>query len=230
MWSTTATDLADVAAAAGLSVEDVVALHSGAVYRCDFCGFAPGFAYLSGLDPRLHAAAAGDAASVGACRLRRDRRALHGGVPVGVAGRVAPARAHRCDALGPRRRSSGADHSRYDGAPPPSSTDLGMQTPGIRESCPDRDRNEDAQIGGRRCCGSSVPGWRRRCRIAGGRGTAHLAVPGAGAVDRGSADLVNRLVGNPPDAAVLETAGGLVLEVIAAVVVADSTTGAVDTL
>ena len=30
------------------------------------------------------------------------------------------------------------------------------------------------------------------------------------------ADLVNRLVGNPPDAAVLETAGGLVLEAIAA--------------
>ncbi|HET9547154.1 MAG TPA: allophanate hydrolase subunit 1, partial [Desertimonas sp.] len=46
-------DLADVAAATGLSVESVVALHSGAVYRCDFCGFAPGFAYLSGLDPRL---------------------------------------------------------------------------------------------------------------------------------------------------------------------------------
>jgi allophanate hydrolase subunit 1 len=42
-------DLADVAAAAGMSVDEVVATHSGATYRCDFCGFAAGFAYLSGL-------------------------------------------------------------------------------------------------------------------------------------------------------------------------------------
>ena len=61
-------------------------------------------------------------------------------------------------------------------------------------------------------------------------GYAYLGVPGSGAVDRRSADLVNRLVGNPPEAAVLETAGGLVLEVIAPVVVADSTTGAVQSV
>ena len=47
-------DLGDVAGAAGLTVEEVVEIHSGALYGCDFCGFAPGFAYLSGLDPRLH--------------------------------------------------------------------------------------------------------------------------------------------------------------------------------
>lgn len=36
-------------------------------------------------------------------------------------------------------------------------------------------------------------------------GYAHLGVPRAGALDRGAADLANRLVGNPLDAAVLET-------------------------
>lgn len=46
-------DLAAVAAAAGLSVEAVVALHSGAQYRVAFLGFAPGFAYLAGLPPAL---------------------------------------------------------------------------------------------------------------------------------------------------------------------------------
>ena len=61
-------------------------------------------------------------------------------------------------------------------------------------------------------------------------GYAHLGVPGSGAVDRRSADLVNRLVGNPPDAAVVETAGGLVLEALAPAVVADSTTGGVRAL
>jgi KipI family sensor histidine kinase inhibitor len=46
-------DLADVAATSGLAVADVVRLHSTATYTSAFCGFAPGFAYLTGLDPRL---------------------------------------------------------------------------------------------------------------------------------------------------------------------------------
>jgi len=46
-------DLAAVAAATGLDVDAVVALHSSAEYTVRFCGFAPGFAYLDGLDPRL---------------------------------------------------------------------------------------------------------------------------------------------------------------------------------
>lgn len=48
-------DLADLAAGAGLSPEEVVALHAGRDYRVYMIGFAPGFAYLGGLDPRLHA-------------------------------------------------------------------------------------------------------------------------------------------------------------------------------
>lgn len=39
-------DLADVATACGMSQRDVVALHSGTVYRPAFFGFLPGFAYL----------------------------------------------------------------------------------------------------------------------------------------------------------------------------------------
>jgi KipI family sensor histidine kinase inhibitor len=47
-------DLADVAAAVGLDVDEVVRLHVEGDYRVTFCGFAPGFGYLTGLDPRLH--------------------------------------------------------------------------------------------------------------------------------------------------------------------------------
>lgn len=47
-------DLAEVAAATGLSIDGVVALHSGAEYRVAFCGFMPGFAYLVGLPAELH--------------------------------------------------------------------------------------------------------------------------------------------------------------------------------
>ncbi|MBE1500690.1 KipI family sensor histidine kinase inhibitor [Amycolatopsis lexingtonensis] len=47
-------DLAEVAAETGLSVGSLIARHSGGSYVSAFCGFAPGFAYLSGSDPVLH--------------------------------------------------------------------------------------------------------------------------------------------------------------------------------
>jgi inhibitor of KinA len=47
-------DLDEVAAKAGLSVDEVVALHTGADYVVQAIGFAPGFAYLGGLPERIH--------------------------------------------------------------------------------------------------------------------------------------------------------------------------------
>lgn len=47
-------DLAHVARAAGLSEADVVHLHTDSTFVVDTMGFAPGFAYLTGLDTRLH--------------------------------------------------------------------------------------------------------------------------------------------------------------------------------
>jgi KipI family sensor histidine kinase inhibitor len=49
-------DLADVAAETGLSVASLVERHTAGAYVSAFCGFAPGFAYLSGSDPVLHVA------------------------------------------------------------------------------------------------------------------------------------------------------------------------------
>ncbi|MEV7774517.1 allophanate hydrolase subunit 1 [Kitasatospora sp. NPDC086791] len=46
-------DLPEVARLCGLTVPQVVARHSAATYRVAFCGFAPGFAYLTGIDPVL---------------------------------------------------------------------------------------------------------------------------------------------------------------------------------
>ncbi|MEW5892140.1 MAG: 5-oxoprolinase subunit PxpB [Pseudomonadota bacterium] len=47
-------DLPRVAEHAGLSTRAVAALHAETVYRVALIGFAPGFPYLDGLDPRLH--------------------------------------------------------------------------------------------------------------------------------------------------------------------------------
>ena len=46
-------DLGEVAALLGLGPDEVVAAHTGQVWRVAFCGFAPGFGYLVGEDDRL---------------------------------------------------------------------------------------------------------------------------------------------------------------------------------
>lgn len=46
-------DLAHVSLSTGISIDEVVARHSGRRYSVDLLGFVPGFAYLSELDPAL---------------------------------------------------------------------------------------------------------------------------------------------------------------------------------
>ncbi|MFF3449446.1 allophanate hydrolase subunit 1 [Streptomyces sp. NPDC002667] len=45
-------DLADVAACWGVGVREVPGIHAAAAFRVAFCGFAPGFGYLTGLPAR----------------------------------------------------------------------------------------------------------------------------------------------------------------------------------
>ena len=46
-------DLSGVAASAGVTEDEVVAIHSGATYRVYVVGFVPGFPYMAAVDPRL---------------------------------------------------------------------------------------------------------------------------------------------------------------------------------
>ncbi|HEX8095815.1 5-oxoprolinase subunit B family protein [Jatrophihabitans sp.] len=46
-------DLESVARECGLTVPEVIRRHCAPEYTVQFCGFAPGFGYLSGLDPAL---------------------------------------------------------------------------------------------------------------------------------------------------------------------------------
>ncbi|MFD9220152.1 5-oxoprolinase subunit PxpB [Streptomyces sp. NPDC060064] len=47
-------DLAETAQLTGLTTHEVIQRHTEAAYTVAFGGFAPGFAYISGLDPLLH--------------------------------------------------------------------------------------------------------------------------------------------------------------------------------
>jgi KipI family sensor histidine kinase inhibitor len=46
-------DLAELSTRTGLGVAEIVERHAAPVYLVAFCGFSPGFAYLTGLDPLL---------------------------------------------------------------------------------------------------------------------------------------------------------------------------------
>jgi len=46
-------DLEEIADETQLSIDEIISIHSSAKYTVRFLGFAPGFAYLDGLDPRL---------------------------------------------------------------------------------------------------------------------------------------------------------------------------------
>lgn len=218
-------DLAAVADAAGLTVDDVVALHSGRTYMCEFCGFAPGFAYLSGLDRRLElprrstprtsvpagsVAIAGPytavypSASPGGWHLLGRTAAVLWDVHAEPPATIEPGTRVQ---FRPVSRSGRPPRRNPEPAPPRTANDakaarLRVVRPGISTSFQDRGR----------------PGY------------AALGVPPSGALDAASAALTNRLVGNGGDQAVIETAGGLVLRADAPVVVAESTSGAVQTL
>jgi len=68
-------DIANVAAHAGISEEEVVRRHSARVCHCYMIGFVPGFAYLGGMDE-----------SIATPRLANPRTVIPGG-SVGIAGK-----------------------------------------------------------------------------------------------------------------------------------------------
>lgn len=74
------------------------------------------------------------------------------------------------------------------------------------------------------------PGWATTIQDLGRPGFAHLGVSPSGMVDRSLGTLVNRLVGNPDGAALLETCGGLVIRAERPVLIATSREAAPFTL
>lgn len=195
-------DLAEVARTTGLSADEVVSVHTGPEYTVAFTGFAPGFGYLTGLDPRLRLP-------------RRDSprtRVPAGAVAVageytGVYPRPSPGGWHLLGSTtaplwDPRRETPALLRP---------GTTVRFEAVSSLPSLPSADAHRapasvvDGGIEVLHC------GPLGTVQDTGRAGYASLGVGRSGAADTASAALANRLVGNEPTAAVLELSFGATL-------------------
>ena len=194
-------DLDAVAAMLGMSRAEVIACHTGSEYQAAFAGFAPGFAYLTGGDPRLNVA----------------RRATpRTRVPAG-----AVALAGSFSAVYPQASPGGWQ---IIGVTTEKMWDLdravpALVQPGFRVRFVDASRRPaPAPRAGRpQPAPAAPPGAALRVRNAGlqtlfqdlGRhGLSGQGVSASGALDQGAVRAANRLVGQAAGSAVLEIVDG----------------------
>lgn len=203
-------DLAMVASRANLPVREVVEHHVGTDYAVHCLGFAPGFPYLGGLDPRLHM----PRLPVPRPRVEPGSVAI-GGEHTGVYSVATPGGWNLIGRTSAPMFDPGADEA---GA-------MFLVRAGDRvrfRAVPELDappaplRAHDAGLPGARPCLRVVsPGVRITMQDWGRGGWRRFGVPPGGAMDAVSAAQANLLVGNSPEAAVLELClQGQVLEVL----------------
>jgi KipI family sensor histidine kinase inhibitor len=201
-------DLGEVAAILGMSTEEVVRLHGAAEYLVAFTGFAPGFAYLAGGDPRLAVP-------------RRKSPRTH--VPAGAVGL-----AGEFTGVYPKTSPGGWQ---LIGKTPLSMFDIDREPaallqPGSRvrfidigdagtyeikaAKAPVRAEQPPAMAEGAAGIEILSVGLPVLFQDLGRSGQANQGISRSGAADRGALKMANRLVGNSPNAAALEvTLGGL---------------------
>lgn len=214
-------DLADVAELTGLDIDDVIAAHTGQTWRAAFSGFAPGFVYMVGENGVLEVP-----------RRESPRTALPAG-SVGLAGHFS--------AVYPRQSPGGWQ---LIGRTNARLWDLSRDTPALirpgdtvhytaveRFSAEAADTAADEITPADDDAHSALEivnaGMQSVIEDLGRLGQSHLGVSVSGVADEAAARQANRLVGNAPGEAVVETVlGGLALKARSDVVLAG--TGAFD--
>ncbi|MDE8670527.1 5-oxoprolinase/urea amidolyase family protein [Pseudarthrobacter sp. H3Y2-7] len=200
-------DLAEVGRLTGLGADGVVAAHTGQIWTVAFGGFAPGFGYMVGENQSLEVprrnsprtdVPAGSVALAGNYSAVYPRKSPGGWQLIGRTAarmwdlsREQPALAAPGDRVqfrAVRELVEVPDPEAPSGSEGPAVTDPSLQS-GLR---------------------ILSPGLQSLIEDLGRPGHAGLGVSAAGALDRSSLRRANRIVGNQPNAAVVETvAGGL---------------------
>jgi KipI family sensor histidine kinase inhibitor len=215
-------DLAEVGRLTGLGTEGVIAAHSGQVWTVAFAGFAPGFGYMVGENQQLEvprrssprtAVPAGSVALAGNYSAVYPRRSPGGWQLIGRTNarmwdldRDQPALAapgHRVQFRPVRDAVTLTAESVVESVPEPAAEKAGAAS-------------EPAAGDVARGLRIVSPGLQSLIQDLGRHGHSGLGVSAAGALDRASLRRANRLVGNAPGAAGIETvAGGLKVQAVA---------------
>lgn len=201
-------DLDEIGRITGLGADGVVAAHTGTPWRVAFGGFVPGFAYLTGGDPRLEVA-----------RRAEPRTTVPAG-SVGLAGEFS--------GVYPRASPGGWQLLGRTGASLWSSQDGALLAPGAtvrfvaRTSAPAPEpARDDAPAPTRGGVEVVVTGAAASVQDLGRPGNAATGVGRSGAADRAALRLANRIVANPEGAAGIEVLfGGLAVRARQLLVVA----------
>ncbi|MCP8999831.1 5-oxoprolinase/urea amidolyase family protein [Pseudarthrobacter sp. RMG13] len=206
-------DLAEVGRLTGLGADGVVAAHTGQVWTVAFGGFAPGFSYMVGENQVLEVprrSSPRTAVPAGSVALAGNYSAVYPRKSPGGWQLIGRTAAHMWDlsreqpalaAPGDRVQFSAVRELIEVAAPHVAAVDaaaLAAQEPGIQS-------------------GLLIlsPGLQSLIQDLGRPGHAGLGVSSAGALDRASLRRANRLVGNDPSAAVVESvAGGLRVQAV----------------
>lgn len=199
-------DLAEVGELTGLGADGVIAAHTGQIWTVAFAGFAPGFGYLMGENQVLEVP-----------RRSSPRTAVPAG-SVALAGNYS--------AVYPRRSPGGWQLIGRTGA---KMWDLDREQPALAapgHQVQFRAVREIVTLAPEHPARVPAPGLTSGLRVVspglqsliqdlGRHGHSGLGVSSAGALDRASLRRANRLVGNTPSAAAVETvAGGLAVQAI----------------
>jgi len=206
-----ALDLAELARTTALSEEELVRRHAEPEYRVAFVGFAPGFAYLTGLPPELHAP-----------RLASPRPRVAAG-SVGIGGPYTGI--YPASMPGGWRLIGRSSAALFD----PEANPPALLSPGDRvrfepigeEALPPRTPPVQRRLAGRPVLRVVSPGVFATIQGAPRYGYGSSGVPAGGAMDCSSFARANALVGNDAHAPALEIALlGPELEVLENVAVA----------
>ncbi|MDR6414791.1 5-oxoprolinase/urea amidolyase family protein [Pseudarthrobacter sulfonivorans] len=206
-------DLAEVGRLTGLGAEGVVAAHTGQVWTVAFGGFAPGFGYMVGENQALEVprrSSPRTAVPAGSVALAGNYSAVYPRKSPGGWQLIGRTAAHMWD-LSREQPALAAPGDRVQFRAVRELIEVAAPRVAASDSEALAAREPDSQSGLR----ILSPGLQSLIQDLGRPGHAGLGVSSAGALDRSSLRRANRIVGNDPSAAVVESvAGGLRVQAV----------------
>jgi len=206
-------DLAEVGRLTGLGAEGVIAAHTGQLWTVAFGGFAPGFSYMAGENQVLEVprrSSPRTAVPAGSVALAGNYSAVYPRKSPGGWQLIGRTAAHMWD-LSREQPALAAPGDRVQFSAVRELIEVTDTQAGAADSEVPATQEPDVQPG----LLILSPGLQSLIQDLGRPGHAGLGVSSAGALDRSSLRRANRIVGNDPSAAVVESvAGGLRVQAV----------------